>query len=327
LQKNYTMRISYILIFSLFTTLIFAQNDLVKEKDVQDFQKESISKAGTVASDSAKWDLGGNFGIQFTQASYTNWQAGGVNSLAGNTIFNGFANYQGNEKWIWSNALTLAYGVNIQDTIFNKTDDRIELESRLDYLSSKTWSYSALANFRTQFQAGFEKPGQTDDNIKISDFMSPGYLLMGIGATHKPNKKFVLFLSPVTAKATFVMDERLSEAGAFGVDAGSTSRFEVGGYLNLTYKSKVATGVDLQARVDMFSNYIEDPTLVDVNSEVILFFTVNKYIKANISLAYIYDHDVKFDLDEDPATVGVPRSQFKQILSIGFSYDFGVKAK
>lgn len=54
-----------------------------------------------------------------------------------------------------------------------------------------------------------------------------------------------------------------------------------------------------------------------------MFFKVNKYIKANVALAYIYDHDVKFDLDENPLTPGVPRSQFRQILSIGFSYDFG----
>ena len=58
-----------------------------------------------------------------------------------------------------------------------------------------------------------------------------------------------------------------------------------------------------------------------------MFFKVNKFIKANISLAYIYDHDVKFYLDENNPDLGVPRSQFKQVLSIGFSYDFGAAAK
>lgn len=328
MPKLLVMRSFYALVFSALCLGSTAQNNaLVKEKDIQEFRKESIKKTGTTATDSTKWDLGGNLGLQFTQASYSNWQAGGVNSIAGNSIFNGFANYQGNEKWVWSNALTLAYGVNFQDTIFNKIDDRIELESRVDYLHSKTWSYSALSNFRTQFRPGYEKPGDIGDELKISDFLAPGYLILGLGVTHKPNDHFVMFLSPVTAKATFVMDERLSNLGSFGVDSGSTSRFEVGGYANITYKRKIWEDVDLQARIDLFSNYAEDPTLIDVNSELIMFFKVNKYIKANIALAYIYDHDVKFDLDENPLTPGVPRSQFKQVLSIGFSYDFGAAGK
>lgn len=323
------MRHSFLLALSILSVGLFAQNgNLLAEKNFQKFRKESISKTGTAKVDSAsKWELGGNYGIQFTQASYSNWQAGGVNSIAGNTIFNGFANYQASAKWIWSNALTLAYGVNFQDTIFNKTDDRIELESRLDYLHSKKWSYSALTNFRTQFRPGYKNPGETGDDLKVSDFMAPGYLLFGLGATYKPNKRFVMFLSPLTAKATFVMDERLSNAGSFGVDSGEVARYEVGGYANFTYKRKLWDNVDLQARLDLFSNYVEDPTLIDVNSELIMFFKVNKYIKANIALAYIYDHDVKFDLDENPDTPGVPRSQFKQILSIGFSYDFGAAAE
>ncbi|WP_421751234.1 DUF3078 domain-containing protein [Croceimicrobium sp.] len=317
-----------LLIISLLSLSLQAQNNaLVKEKDVLEFRKLSIQRLGQDALDTTKWDLGGNFGIQFTQASYSNWQAGGVNSIAGNSIFNGFANYIGKGKWVWSNAMTLAYGVNFQDTIFNKTDDRIEIESRLDYLHSKKWSYSALANFRTQFRPGYENPGDIGDDVKISDFMAPGYLLFGLGATNKPNKRFTMFLSPITAKATFVTVERLANMGAYGVDSGSSYRLEAGAYANITYKRKLWKNVDLQGRIDLFSNYVEDPSLIDINSELIMFFKVNKYIKANVSLAYIYDHDVKFDLDEDPLTPGVPRSQFKQVLSIGFSYDFGAAAK
>ena len=111
-----------LLIISLLSLSLHAQNNaLVKEKDVLEFRKLSIQRLGQDALDTTKWDLGGNFGIQFTQASYSNWQAGGVNSIAGNSIFNGFANYIGKGKWVWSNAMTLAYGVNFQDTIFNKT--------------------------------------------------------------------------------------------------------------------------------------------------------------------------------------------------------------
>jgi len=296
-----------------------------EDKVTQAFRKTSEGKTSTEIADSSHWKTGGNFGLQFSQAAYSNWQAGGVNSIAGNTVFSAFANYQSEEKWIWNNRILLAYGLNFQDTIFNKTDDRVELETRLDYLKSKKWNYSAFFNFRTQFMPGYANPGESGDDLRVSDFMAPGYMLVGLGATYKPNKRFTAFMSPATSKATFVTVDSLSQIGAYGVDPGQSARVELGGYLNIAYTRKVLKGVDMQARIDMFSNYIEDPTLIDVNSELILNFTVNKNIKANLSLAYIYDHDVKFDLDDNANTPAVPRSQFRQVLSIGFTYEFGDK--
>jgi hypothetical protein len=316
------------LIFSLLlsgSALIGQSPDLSKDKKVQSFRVESDAKLGKELADSSHWKTGGNLGLQFSQAAYSNWQAGGINSMAGNSVFGAFANYQSDTKWIWNNRVLLAYGLNYQDTIFNKTDDRIELETRLDYLKNKKWNYSAFLNFRTQFMPGFANPGESGDELRISDFMAPGYLLVGLGATYKPNKRFTAFLSPATSKSTFVTVESLSELGAYGVDPGETARLEIGGYLNLAYTRKILKGVDLTARVDMFSNYLEDATLIDINSELIFNFTVNKNIKANLALAYIYDHDVKFDLDDNSLTVDVPRSQFRQVLSIGFTYDFGDK--
>jgi len=310
----------------LSTTALIGQNfDPTKDKKVQDFRKEAEAKTTKELADTSDWKTGGNFGIQFSQAAYSNWQAGGVNSMAGNTVFDAFANYQSDAKWIWNNRVLLAYGLNYQDPIFNKTDDRIELETRLDYLKSKKWNYSAFLNFRTQFMPGFANPGESGDELRVSDFMAPGYMLAGLGATYKPNKRFTAFLSPATSKSTFVTVRELSEIGAYGLDPGETARIEIGGYLNIAYTRKVLNGVDMQARIDMFSNYLEDPTLIDINSELIFNFTVNKNIKANLALAYIYDHDVKFDLDENPRTVGVPRSQFRQGLSIGLTYNFGDK--
>jgi hypothetical protein len=319
-----TIKFTLGLLFS--ASLLMGQSfDPKEDKKVQSFRKEAEAKAGKELADSSFWKKGGNFGIQFSQAAYSNWQAGGVNSMAGNTVFSAFANYQSNKNWVWNNRALLAYGLNFQDTIFNKTDDRIELETRLDYLKSKKWNYSAFLNFRTQFMPGFANPGESGDELRVSDFMAPGYMLVGLGATYKPNERFTAFISPVTSKATFVTVQRLADIGAYGVDPGQTARVEIGGYINVAYTRTVLKGVDMQARIDMFSNYLEDPTLIDINSELIFNFTVNKNIKANLALAYIYDHDVKFDLDNDPATVGVPRSQFRQVLSIGFTYNFGHK--
>jgi hypothetical protein len=301
---------------------LMAQNDNVgQDTAAKKFSKDAVEALNQNAKDTA-WKVGGNLGIQFNQAAYENWQAGGVNSIAGNGLLNIFANYDNGGKWTWVNNLNLGYGLNFLDTVFNKTDDRIELESRIDYTLNKRWGLSALYNFRSQFAAGFSKPGETADSVKISDFMAPGYMLIGLGATFKPNKKISVFLSPATAKLTFVMDERLSNLGAFGVDSGATLRAELGGYLNFTYQQTLLKNVDLKARLDLFSNYLDDPTLIDVNSEILLFLKVNKYISANVAFNVIYDHDVKFDVD---GKMGVPRTQFRQLLGVGFAYNFGAQ--
>jgi len=285
----------------------------------------SKAQDATTAVDTS-WKTGGNFGLQFSQAAYSNWQAGGVNSIAGNALVSLYANYE-KGKWAWQNSLVLAYGLNFQDTIFNKTDDRIELESRVDRNFSKRWNISALLNFRTQFTNGYKEPGERGDSIRISTFMAPAYTLLGLGATYKPNKKFSAFISPLTSKITVVNDQRLADNGAFGVDTGETVRYEIGGYVNIAYKTPLMENVDLQAKLDLYSNYLDGQyKFIDVNSELIIFMKVNKYITANLALNLIYDNDIKLDVDDDGITDG-PRTQFREVLGIGFSYNFGDKKK
>lgn len=271
------------------------------------------------------WKMGGKLGLQFTQAAYSNWQAGGVNSIAGNTLVSLFADYDNGGKWTWSNLLNIAYGLNYQDKIYNKTDDRLEFESRVDRMIGKHWSMSLLNNFRTQFTNGYAEPGQEGDSLRISTFMAPGYLTTGLGFTYKPNKKFRAFLSPATTKMTFVLDDSLAADGAFGVDPGSQFRLELGGYVNVNYKTPLMTNVDLQAGLNLYENYLDGLfNYVDVIGELMIFFKVNKAITANISLNTIYDHDIRFDVDEDGVVDG-PRTQFKEVLGIGLVYDFGDK--
>ncbi len=299
------------------------------------------AQASTTPADTA-WKIGGNFGLQFTQSSYQNWQAGGVNSIAGNGLVNIFANYDNGTDWTWYNRLDLGYGLNFQDTVFIKTDDRIELTSRVDRKISKVWNASALVNFRTQFANGYAKAGERGDSIRISGVMSPGYLVTAVGFTYKPNKKLSVFLSPLTSKMTFVQDQRLADAGAFGVDEavrdtvggsyvvveqGKNFRQEVGGYLNLAYKTPIVKNVDMQFSINLFSNYLDGQyKFIDVNSELMLFMKVNDYITANLALNLIYDNDIIFDTNDDGIMDG-PRTQFKEVIGVGLTYHFGDKLK
>lgn len=284
----------------------------------------TYAQTDTAVADTA-WKIGGDFSLQFNQASYTNWQAGGVNSVAGNTLLDIFANYDKGGRWTWVNSLKLAYGLNYQDTVFNKTDDRIELESRVDRNIGDHWNASALVNFRTQFSNGYANPGERGDSIRISSFMAPGYLLTALGFTYKPNNKFSAFISPITSKMTFVNDQRLADMGAFGVDSGKTFRQEIGGYVNIAYNTPLVTDVKMQFTLDLFSNYLDGQyKFIDVNSGLMILMKVNKYITATLSCNLIYDNDILIDVNGDGIGDG-PRTQFKEVLGVGLAYSFGDK--
>lgn len=279
------------------------------------------------------WKIGGVASLNLTQVGLTNWQAGGENSLSVNGLLSLFANLKkGNSTW--DNSLDLGYGILQQgDEDVRKTDDKIDFTSKYGQKAFKNWYYAGLINFKSQMTAGYDYP---DDTTEISDFLAPGYLLGAIGLDYKPNDVFNLFISPITMKTTIVTDQTLADAGAFGVDpaefddagvllsSGSTVRTEYGGYLRALLKKDIMKNINLQTRLEFFSNY-EDATHIDVNWEVLIAMKVNKYISATISTQLIYDHDIDIVVDNNDDgiidSVG-PRTQFKEVIGVGISYKF-----
>ena len=101
----------------------------------------NISLDGTTG-----WKTENNLTISFSQVSLTNWSAGGQNSMSVNGRFNGFYNYK-KERMAWDNQVDLGYGLLKQGkTIWQKTDDRFELMSKLGYRLSESLNLAGLAN-------------------------------------------------------------------------------------------------------------------------------------------------------------------------------------
>ena len=280
------------------------------------------------------WKTGGIISLNLTQVSLTNWSAGGENSLSVNGILSLSANLKkGNSTW--DNSLDLAYGILQQGKAdVRKTDDKIDLTSKYGQKAFKNWYYAALINFKSQMTTGYNYP---DDSTEISNFLAPGYLLGAIGLDYKPSEVFTLFISPLTIKMTLVNDQNLADAGAYGVkpaefdgfgnilSKGESSRSEYGGYLRALLKKDIMKNVNLQTKLELFTNYSEEPNHIDVNWEVLIAMKVNKYISATISTQLLYDHDIDISIDDNNDgiidAVG-PRTQFKEILGIGLSYRF-----
>ncbi len=282
------------------------------------------------------WKKGGTLGFTFSQVSLTNWAAGGVNSFSINGMTNLFANLR-KEKISWDNSLDIGYGVIRQgDNIapWVKSDDKLDFASKFGYQIKSDLYFAVLYNFRTQFAPGYDAPGSSN---LISDLLAPAYSLLAVGVDYKKGTAFSAFLAPATLKTTIVRDQKLANAGAFGVEAavyddlgavfkaGKNIRNEFGGYIKLQYRMELFTNVGLDTKLDLFSNYLNNPQNIDVNWEATITLKVNKFLSANLTTHLIYDDDIKISVDNNSDgvidAIG-PRIQFKEVFGAGFSYRF-----
>ena len=265
-------------------------------------------------ADSLKsWTFGGLASFNFSQVSLTNWAAGGKSSSSGVALFNVFGNYK-KDKINWENSLDLGYGLlKEQDNDAVKSNDKIDFNSKFGLKKTEQLFYSLLFNFKTQFAPGYKYPNTVD---AISRFLAPGYITLSAGIDYKPNKKLSFLISPLTGKTTFVTDTELSNEGAFGVDPGKKSRAEFGSFVKMELKTDIMKNVSLQSKLDLFSNYFNNPGNIDVNWDVLINMKVNDYLSANLITNLIYDDDIHIS-----ATQG-PRVQFKEMFGVGLNLKF-----
>jgi hypothetical protein len=261
--------------------------------------------------------------LNVAQAGYSNWAAGGTNSLGLTGLVNLNINYR-KGKHAWANIIDMGYGFQFiglgsSSQQFNKTDDKIELTSTYGYEihSNKKWFFSVLVNFRTQFSNGYKYP---DDSTVISTIMAPGYLIAGIGITYVPVQWFRLYLSPSSGRFTFVLDTALSNAGSFGVTAGEKIRGEFGPYLRADLNKDLAKNINLTSSLELFTNYLSNFGNIDVNFNVLLTMKVNSWLAATINASVIYDDDIM--IKSSPTDPGGPRTQFKEVIGVGLAYKF-----
>ncbi|MBL1279617.1 MAG: DUF3078 domain-containing protein [Fluviicola sp.] len=299
----------------------------------------TFSQTDSIAKD-PNWKLQGIYGLNGTQSSFVNWNAGGRNNISLLGYISGSANYKkGTTKW--DNSLDLALG-GIQyigigaPKQLQKTDDKIDFSTNYGLKMKNKWYYSILGSFRTQFLDGFAFP---NDSVRVSGAMAPGYATLAIGAEYSPNDNFSVFISPLATKMTFVQIHSLADAGAFGVEkaevdglgnvitAGKRFRGEFGAYFKMKYNRDLAKNINMKTKLELFSNYMNNPENIDVNADVLFTFKINSWFSASLNWTLIYDDDI--DIRDINGNVG-PRTQFKSVLGLGVSYtmrNFEVKAK
>jgi hypothetical protein len=272
---------------------------------------------------SGGWEHESAIFLNTSQTSLTNWSSGGRNSLSLNVLVSLDRNYRA-EKANWDNSLEFGYGIMNQGDGegFLKTDDKLDIATKYGFRTFEKWYFSALMTLRTQVNPGYYYP---NDSVVISRFLAPGYFVGAIGMDFKPSDAFSAFISPLTTKTTFVLDDVLSDSGAFGVERGRISRSEIGGFVRMLYRKDLVENVSFDLKIDLFSNYLRKPGNIDINWEMRLILKAYKMLSASLSTHLIYDDDVILDIDFDKDGIidkRGPRLQFKELFSLGLTFRF-----
>lgn len=301
-----------------FFTLLFSATLLaVSAQDIplKVLVKES-EKAIKKAADTSSWThkSGGLVNVNLTQGSLNNWAAGGDNfSLAINTYFN-YYKYFRKGKHNWDNNLDVFLGF-VQTTSLGsrKNDDRIDFVSKSGHeITSKLYA-SGLFNFRSQLFDGYTY-GASNAATFSSTILSPAYIFISAGLDFRPNSELSIFFSPLTSRWTIVMNEKLSQMGAYGVQPGKHSINAFGALSSLNYTKEVIANVFYKGRIDLFSDYQTKAKNIDLFLTNSVVFKINKYMSANYNLDLIYDDDVRiFGPNRNAAAL-----QLKSILGVGF---------
>ena len=323
-MKNYSW-----FIFSIFlvcSSIAFAQPDSLY---FQKKKKEPLELG---------WVTKKEVGLFLNQVSFTNWNAGGTNSISGLISGKASARYK-QEKWFWNSNFNLRYGLNKQeDKDIRKTDDVIEVISNfgLEKDPTSNWFYSARFSFNTQFANGYNYPNRDD---AISKFLAPGYMFFGLGMEYGRHiERMSIYASPFTFKTTFVLDTELANRGSFGVDPaiydlegnmlreGRKIRQELGILFTNEYEEQLFENIKVNSLLRLYTDYINDFGNIDIEWELHLDMKVNKYVKATLGSHLRYDDDIKTEskkneVTNEEITIVGPKLQWKQILGIGVVVD------
>lgn len=330
------MKLRTLLFFLCLSSLksIASEIELIKVKDT----------TATVVNDTTNtdsmmiyWTEKNTFGVNLSEVAFVNWNSGGNNSVS--ALF--YANFQRNferDLTMWRNSASLRYGINAQEgREIRKTEDELRLNSSFGFRrdSTSNWYYSGKFSFNSQFSNGYKYP---DTEVAISRFMAPGYTFLGVGTEFShPDEDLTIYLSPITFKSTFVLDQRLANEGMFGVEPavtdelgnilreGENVRTEFGFLVTSDFRKEVYDNIDLSNQLSLYSDYLNKFGNIDVDWQLTVNMQVNDFVKANIGSHIRYDDDVKFKEDtngDGKLETSGPRIQLKQMLGVGVVYEF-----
>ncbi len=275
-----------------------------------------------LAADSIPWKYKGVVGAGFNAVELSNWTGGGQDAVTIRGLFLGELDYA-HEIFSWENDLDLGYSLQKQgDQDFRKADDRIIFVSKASWKQTDWFRWTAFMDFRTQFYLGYnyDVPDSTSPTgfLKVSNLMAPGYLTGSAGGEWTPIPQFKMMVAPLAARGIFVLDEELSNKGAFGVTPGESALVDLGAVINATLNWEVFENVTWKCRAYSFMRY-DAPDLWVISVENAILMKVNSFLSVGFLTDIFYDD--RIPVTRDDGTVG-PATQIRNQLAINFTHTF-----
>lgn len=265
------------------------------------------------------WLFGGTSQINFSQATFINWSAGGQNNIAATGQLDLFL-INTSDRYVWRNDLRMAYGRIKTGNQLRKSDDILQFVSAYKRAINEKLNYNATLDFRSQFDRGFKYP---NDSVAISHFLAPAFAVVSTGLEYHWQDYLSIYLSPLAGKITYVRAVDGIQPENFGVTEGENMRVELGATFRMSVNKEVMENVTLISDLELFSNYLNEPQNVDINWLFKLNFKVNKFIAAALTTQLLYDHDILIPKINSMGEEYMGRgTQFREVLNMGLTYTF-----
>jgi hypothetical protein len=269
------------------------------------------------------WKYKTEASLILNQSALTNWVKGGENSISTALDVTGYADYNNKELKTSSNnfiRLQLGFQKSGTDDI-RKNLDLLETNSKLNHKAFGKFDFSGILLFKTQVAHGnnyIARDNKKDSVVLVSKIMNPAVLTVGIGLDYKPDKNTSINFSPLSYKGTFVPDTANIDQTKYGIAKDKKSLNEPGVSFMISNIYKPFKSVTITNRLQLFTNYINNPQNIDIDWETIVVANLNWFTDVRFNTHLIFDDDTK-TLDNDTQRK-TARIQFKEM--IGFSLAF-----
>ena len=263
-----------------------------------------------------------NTGIQFTQSSYSNWAAGGNNSMTAKGAVDFLHSYTKDQLNI-KTTLTAAYGMLMSDDKIRKSDDWFNVSVTPDWAFAERWKFSASLILKSQFTNTYKAP---EDTVLVSGFMAPGNINLNFGVTYAHPKKdyFSVYLSPVGGSFLTVLNDELSEAGSFGLkEPGVKIQPQLVAFMRVIYNEDIYKDkIFFNTKMEVEWDYVLVPNIWWENKFV---FKITNLLSANLGVILKYNEVEKTEHMEEGKNSFWQTWQVNQSFSLGLNFNFTSK--
>ena len=281
------------------------------------------------------WKYRTETNLAFSQTALSNWVKGGEKSLSSLLDVTGYADYNNKQLKLSSNnfaRIKLGFLASGENPV-RKNTDLIETNSKLNHKAFGKFDFSTIMLFKTQLAPGYSysKVNGRDTAIRVSKMINPAILTLGFGLDYKPNAQTSLNFSPLSYKGTYMTDTANIDQTKYGIPVDRKSKHEPGVSFMVSHVWKPNKSISVTNRLQLFTNYVNNPQNVDVDWEMMFTANLNWFTDLRINTHLIFDDDTRTTvlddnkvpvLNPDGTTKKTARIQFKEMIGVSLAFRF-----